>query len=1355
MNRKLLPYERGLCEQLGLSEEDYLLFLAAQRDYTLSGAQRLETLRGEPVSIILTVVGILFQVAAALLAPKPEKPKAQKQLRARVYAPRYGFNSTQELASYGDPVNLVYCNENINPVGGVRVNTALLWSSVESTGTGQYMQTLVLVGASQVKGINWGKTAFGQLPVRQFGINNAWIYYADTNGPVRFSQKQWGDQRDPAADGQASNAIVHMVEDRTGKREGYSMAFTPTTATELGVYAPIPINVKVFERDPQGDIEEAPIQIILREGGFQQTYNVGDTFKLVFHRASRETKDNGAIEAAKDLREQLVNNLDKGAIYMLGSAHFKLLRFEEGDDLFKENISGVFECTEPGLRPSTAYDRMVPKKLENYDREMFDHYYRVLTAPATEDTVDLTTYDMVLAGATAQATQTRKGYLGLTAEQIAKRKWKNSLVVDNIYINGLGRTYDFNGYITVDWIDDLDKPQTRTIHQGGSLAYSEKILEQFLADKPKILTKLLRREYQSDLKKLRKYRDDLRAGRYKRQLRNDIKHNDPTVNAVFVQIQNLNNLIAAANGEDMDEVWRAEARGQAHAVSLRDQIRAKREEIESYADNEAGGRAVKKVKRLENQIENLRDDRRDFISDYVGRKRRESKKDKSQINAWRNQKDNLRTEMRELIDDRMDDWRTEKVREAREATYAFYGYDGNRYACGVNCLVDKIEDLKGEWTTDQVGTNLIRQKLRELIQQKQEAIQWLRWVTKNWETLARDADDHFYSKCLVKSAKVNYQTITKCDIVRFNFRARLFRTISGRAMEYGEKEAPDGYKLSDNGTHKRVMFFFMMYRRLGDAIWTIVPYVFAIERGNDADHYVSLLFSGSEKVKREFRFVPIVDANAHIKEHGAIKYIYINNGGQGLRTIQVGSDVIRFYGKFVDIDTNNLPAMRERGPMYTNEWDMFSVHSDTQVQASYDSGPEAKLVNVTEQVSCTLDPQKYQGMSLMAFNTYASNGVEDLRSLSAYVTEGKASWKVRDTDGVPYQSGEGSCYAPDIFADTVMDQANGIKNFANSNAIDWQQLAAAKRFCKNNNLGCRLHMDGVIADRRGWRDFWVEVAPYSLLEFARLNGKETLIPAVPTTPDGQATTNVTISGLFNEGNILEDSYREEFLDYGDNTKDLVATVVYREMVANEVFPRNNSVTLCRADTDTSDAVWQTFDLSDWVSQKRQAELFGRYLCQQRRHVGRSIEFRTIPTDTPVAPGAYIYVDIGLKRWDSVRTGVIKAGGVLDLPLEVGIADGTYTVMTYNSERLPEVHTGIQVVGGVAVDLAAAEGSLFVLGSTADSRRVFRVTDVSLNEEGEVTVRGVEHPCAINGATATSLVADLSDGLFKEIGVDCG
>ena len=298
-------------------------------------------------------------------------------------------------------------------------------------------------------------------------------------------------------------------------------------------------------------------------------------------------------------------------------------------------------------------------------------------------------------------------------------------------------------------------------------------------------------------------------------------------------------------------------------------------------------------------------------------------------------------------------------------------------------------------------------------------------------------------------------------------------------------------------------------------------------------------------------------------------------------------------------------------------------------------------------------------------------------------------------------------------------------------------------------------MDGVIADRRSWREFWAEVAPFSLLEFARLNGRETLLPALPITPDGQATTSLTISALFNESNILEESYKEEYLDYGDNTKDLVATVIYREVAEDdEVFPRNTSVTLCRADTNDAEAVWQTFDLSDWVSQKRQAELYGRYLCQQRRYVGRTIEFQTVPTDSPVQPGAYIVVDIGLKRWDSVRTGVVQAGGTLDLPLDVGIQDGVYTVMTYDSAHEPQVHQGVAIENGVALGLNVPEGSLFVLGNSSDARRVFRVTEVSLDEDAVLTVRGAEHPCQVNGAVYTSLVADLSDGLFREVGVDC-
>jgi hypothetical protein len=49
-----------------------------------------------------------------------------------------------------------------------------------------------------------------------------------------------------------------------------------------------------------------------------------------------------------------------------------------------------------------------------------------------------------------------------------------------------------------------------------------------------------------------------------------------------------------------------------------------------------------------------------------------------------------------------------------------------------------------------------------------------------------------------------------------------------------------------------------------------------------------------------------------------------------------------------------------------------------------------------------------------------------------------------------------------------------------------------------------------------------------------------------------------------------------------------------------------------------------------------------------------------------------------------------------------------------------------------------EGQLFVLGQAIRNKRVFRVTEVSMEEEGETTVRAVEHPCDSNG---NSLIAN--------------
>jgi hypothetical protein len=274
------------------------------------------------------------------------------------------------------------------------------------------------------------------------------------------------------------------------------------------------------------------------------------------------------------------------------------------------------------------------------------------------------------------------------------------------------------------------------------------------------------------------------------------------------------------------------------------------------------------------------------------------------------------------------------------------------------------------------------------------------------------------------------------------------------------------------------------------------------------------------------------------------------------------------------------------------------------------------------------------------------------------------------------------------------------------------------------------------------------VAPFSLLEFARIGGKETLIPAIPVTSAGRATREISISALFTAGNILEDSYKEEFIDYGDATQDLIATVIYRETESQDVFPRNSSVLVSLKDTNEDDAIRTTFDASQFITEKCQAILFGRLLCNQRRWIRRGVEFKTFPTDSPVSPGSYIYVDIGLVSWDAITSGLIMEGGALNAPLTPQIANGTYSVLVYKDGEVVRSFDNITVTNGVASQLASSNGYLFVLGAKADRKRVFRVTEVQMDEEGEVTVKAVDHPCDIVDGTLLSKVANFSNTLFK-------
>jgi hypothetical protein len=625
-----------------------------------------------------------------------------------------------------------------------------------------------------------------------------------------------------------------------------------------------------------------------------------------------------------------------------------------------------------------------------------------------------------------------------------------------------------------------------------------------------------------------------------------------------------------------------------------------------------------------------------------------------------------------------------------------------------------------------------------------------------------DEDSYFYTKALAKFEEASYQTLQQCHIVDLAVKGRVNKRLSGRQSEYGS-ERRAGYPVSDNGIKNRTSLFLIKYKEVGKE-FAYVPGIFAISRATDNDNFIYLKFnSGFTAIADakfwQFKLEPVADPLAEIAKHpelrganGQATYLYIENSGEPQTW-----DKFQFTGRTIG-SASGFPPLNEN-PSGINEWDLFNLDADTQITSTFDNGPELSLTCVTEQTIQPFSgfPKLYNQLSLIGFNIFSGRNLQDLRSFTAYVTQGRWVKRLRTSGNdenntqwgnpgynyLPSTEDGPTCFAPDIFYDSAMDDEDGIGKYANGNAINIEQLAKTKLFCKTNGL----YMDGIVADPTSWREFWVGVAPYSLLEFARIGGQETLVPAVPYNAlTGAIDRTVNISALFNQGNIIEDSYREEHLDYGSNVQDLIASVTYRDTDVNGIFARNRTVEVRRIDSNEADSIRQTFDLSQFVTNRDQAILYAKLLCNTRHWVRRAVEFRTFPTQDPLSPGAFIYVDIGQNQWDGIRTGMISAGGALNMPLDNSLPNGTYNFLLYQSGSGVLARSSY-VQDGIATDLASkedCEGKLFVLGTVVKTKRVFRVAEVNMDEEGEVTVRATEYPCT---SDSLSQIADFDASLF--------
>ena len=258
----MLPSDRYLADLLDLSEEQYEFWKDQVRKRAREGPQPavvcgLET--SVIISIVLTVLSIGFQLISLLLMPKAgnaarleagnETGRSQKSLQA--FAPRAGFNATQDVAALGEPIPVVYAHrETIDGItyGGIRVNTSLLWSQILSLGGSQMLRAVFMLAEGPVASIDPDGFAIGDSSISVYDLGSAQsneiggrltIYYRNNGGRIAAADRILGRaaDTDPGNSMRAGAADVFQVPsvDNVLQPDFCSTA-KPATSTTFGVY---------------------------------------------------------------------------------------------------------------------------------------------------------------------------------------------------------------------------------------------------------------------------------------------------------------------------------------------------------------------------------------------------------------------------------------------------------------------------------------------------------------------------------------------------------------------------------------------------------------------------------------------------------------------------------------------------------------------------------------------------------------------------------------------------------------------------------------------------------------------------------------------------------------------------------------------------------------------------------------------------------------------------------------------------------------------------------------------------------------------------------------------------------------
>ena len=423
------------------------------------------------------------------------------------------------------------------------------------------------------------------------------------------------------------------------------------------------------------------------------------------------------------------------------------------------------------------------------------------------------------------------------------------------------------------------------------------------------------------------------------------------------------------------------------------------------------------------------------------------------------------------------------------------------------------------------------------------------------------------------------------------------------------------------------------------------------------------------------------------------------------------------------------------------------------VQKSNESEPEHSVVYVNEVVSNSRVPN-YNNLTIAGLSLKASRNFSSLDQMRCWLASGlhvrrlHPDVRTYDLEGLSVNRER---YGPsNLFTDLVFHLLTNTISGAGAvlrmdekeedpKLLNKEDFKETSRFLYTQ----KLFFNGVLGDRTNLRQYITDTAPFFLCNFVIMDGKFSLKPAVPHMAEsGQINLGpVPIEQLFTAGNILEDSYKLEYLR-SEERRPFKAVMRYRQETKNKL--PQEKVVLVKLPDQEDLLPQEQFDLTQFCTSEEHAIQVAKYFLGIRKLVSHTISFSTTVHGLNLRAGSYIKVITASSPYSSANNGTVSSTGAVTSVEE--LADGTYSVSFFPTGSEDIEDGEMQVSGGRVAD-SKYHDSVFTIKNETVSQNVYVVEQLTFSQEGTVDIVASEHPCDDDGVSELAKLVASEDSVI--------